>query len=50
MKLLSEPKAPRDDGSIPIPFHYLRQHTEWSKYLPQLQRHGPPDMPGSFAS
>ncbi len=50
MKLLSEPKAPRDDGSIPIPFHYLRQHTEWGKYLPQLQRHGPLDMPESFAS
>ncbi|MEW6141957.1 MAG: HNH endonuclease [Chloroflexota bacterium] len=50
MKLLSEPRAPHDDGSIPVPYHYLRQHTEWGKYLPRLFRRGPGEMPETLAS
>jgi len=50
MKLLTKPKAPRNDGAIPIPFNYLRQHTEWSKYLPQLRRYRPAEAPDSVAS
>lgn len=50
MQLLSEPKAPRDDGSIPVPYHYLRQHTEWSKYLPQARRRAPVEGAEHFAN
>ena len=40
MKLLCQPRVPRDDASMPIPYNYLRQHGEWNKYLPQSSRHG----------
>jgi 5-methylcytosine-specific restriction endonuclease McrA len=50
MKLLSQPVAPRDDGSIPIPSHTLRQHTEWGKYLPRQHRYSALDRQGTFAS
>lgn len=34
MKLLNQPRPPRD-GSFYIPYHQLRLHSEWRKYLPQ---------------
>lgn len=35
MPLLREPKPPRHNGFY-VPYHYLRAHTEWRKYLPHL--------------
>ena len=34
MPLLRQPQIPRNDG-FHIPYHYLRLHNEWQKYLPQ---------------
>jgi len=33
MKLLHEPRSPRNDGFY-IPYHYINTHSEWQKYLP----------------
>lgn len=33
MPLLRQPKAPGNDGFY-VPYHYLRTHTDWQKYLP----------------
>ena len=34
MPLLHQPRPPRNDG-FHVPYHFLRLHTEWHKYLPQ---------------
>jgi 5-methylcytosine-specific restriction endonuclease McrA len=34
MPLLHKPKPPKYDG-FHIPYHYVRTHLEWQKYLPQ---------------
>ncbi|MCK4330991.1 MAG: HNH endonuclease [Dehalococcoidia bacterium] len=34
MPLLRQPKVPGKDGFY-VPYHHLRVHTEWQKYLPQ---------------
>ena len=34
MRLLHQPQAPRDCDFY-IPFHYLRSHEEWQKYVPR---------------
>jgi 5-methylcytosine-specific restriction endonuclease McrA len=34
MPLLRQPRAPGNDGFY-VPYHYLRVHTEWQKYLRQ---------------
>lgn len=38
MPLLREPKPPRHNGFY-VPYHYLRAHSEWRKYLPSLNAH-----------
>jgi 5-methylcytosine-specific restriction endonuclease McrA len=32
MPLLHQPRAPQNDG-FHVPYHYLRVHTEWHKYI-----------------
>jgi 5-methylcytosine-specific restriction endonuclease McrA len=44
MKLLTRPAPPRDNGALPIPYHVLRQHREWQKYLPEKLRYMMPGL------
>ena len=35
MKLIRQPSSPRSKTPFYIPYHYLQNHSEWQKYLPQ---------------
>ena len=35
MKLICQPSSPRSKTPFYIPYHYLQNHSEWQKYLPQ---------------
>jgi len=41
MRLKHEPVAPTDTDFF-IPYHYLRAHQEWQKYIPTSRRGGAP--------